>query len=250
MKTAMRLVVIGGAAAMLGGCQSFPLTSWMFKGKDTQREGQALAGNTAGALDEGRAHLDEGNISAAVASFRIALLDRATRAEASNGLAVAYARLGREDIAERYFQAAIAAEPDNTKFVANLLRLQQAVLARRAVAAEKQLAVRAPAPAQDVAARAAPDRSVSPAFAAAFGAASEASPLRSQLTGPLDRVSRSEVRVRARPEPGNAPAMAISFRNPPAEATDETPAEAVAQDSATTVVALAGAQPVTVVFGE
>src|SRR5690606_10898327 len=129
MKTATRLVAIAGAAAMLGGCQSFPLTSRMSKGKDPQREGQALAGNTTGSLEEGRAHLHDGHISAAVASFRIALLDRATRADASNGLAVAYARLGREDLAERYFQAAIAAEPDNPKFVANLLRLQQAVLA-------------------------------------------------------------------------------------------------------------------------
>jgi tetratricopeptide (TPR) repeat protein len=180
---------------MLGGCQSFPLTSWMFKGKRPAAEQRIeLAGNTAGALEEGRAQLREGNISAAVASFRIALLDASSRAEASNGLGVAYARLGRHDLADRYFQGAISAEPENSKYVANLLRLQQQVmLARRATAAHA-VALAQPGPRAD--------------------RRQGGEPL---VAGRVDRVSRGEVLVHARRDLGNAPAIAVAYRDAPAE---------------------------------
>jgi Flp pilus assembly protein TadD len=167
----------------------------MFKGKRPAAEQRVqLAGNTAGALEEGRTQLREGNISAAVASFRIALLDEETRAEASNGLGVAYARLGRPDLADRYFQAAISAEPENTKYVANLLRLQQQVmLARRATAA----------PAVAVAQR---GPSANPRDVG--------EPL---VAGRVDRVSRGEVLVHAREDLGNAPAIAVAYRDAPAD---------------------------------
>jgi tetratricopeptide (TPR) repeat protein len=208
MNNAMRLIVVAGAAATLGGCATSPLTSWMFKDKrPVAAEGEALAGNTAGALEEGRAHLQDGNISAAVASFRIAQLDRGSRAEASNGLGIAYARLGRDDIAEQYFQAAIAVEPDNTKFVANLLRLQQAGLARRAASRDAQLAAAAPLEA---------------AQAQPLAAAAEAPSL---LTGPAYRLSRNEVRVSARAEPGRAPAIRVGYRQEPAPVAEERSTE-------------------------
>lgn len=195
MKRLARLSCVVACAAMLGGCQSFPLTSWMFKGKRPAAEQRVeLAGNTAGALEEGRAQLREGNISAAVASFRIALLDASTRAEASNGLGVAYAKLGRPDLADRYFQGAISAEPENSKYVANLLRLQQQVmLARRATAAHA-VAVAQPTPRAD--------------------RQQGGEPL---VAGRVDRVSRGEVVVHARRDLGNAPAIAVAYRDAPAE---------------------------------
>ena len=56
MKRIARLSCVAACAAMLGGCQSFPLTSWMFKGKRSAPEQRIeLAGNTAGALEEGLA---------------------------------------------------------------------------------------------------------------------------------------------------------------------------------------------------
>lgn len=183
---------LAACAAMLAGCQSFPLTGWMFKGKRPAAEQRTeLAGNTAGSLEEGRAQLRAGNVSAAVGSFSIALLDPATRAEASNGLGVAYARLGRQDLAERYFQGAIMAEPANTKYVANLLRLQQQVmLASRASAFEAAAMARAAQP-------------------------------RSQgeqlVSGRVNRVSRGEVLVHARSHLGNAPAIAVAYRDEAAE---------------------------------
>ena len=199
MKRIARLSCVVACAAMLGGCQSFPLTSWMFKGKRSAPEQRIeLAGNTAGALEEGRASLRDGNISAAVASFRIALLDASSRAEASNGLGVAYARLGRHDLAERYFHGAILAEPDSTKYVANLLRLQQQVMLARRASSAPALAAVQPAP------RADPQR--------------EGDPL---VAGRVNRLSRGEVMVRARPDLGNAPAITVAYRDAAAEESAE-----------------------------
>lgn len=126
--SAFRLTSLVVSAGLLAGCQSFALTSWMFKkGPDAQHATPRLAGDTSGALAEGAVYLKAGQLSAAVASYRIALLDDASRAEANNGLAVAYARMGREDLADRYFRAAMATDPENPRFAANLLRLQRQV---------------------------------------------------------------------------------------------------------------------------
>jgi Flp pilus assembly protein TadD len=203
MKAPVRLTCLVAAAVSLGGCQSFPLTSWMFKkDRPASEAGPVLAGNTAGALEEGTAFLREGNLSAAVASFRIAQLDRATTADASNGLGVAYAKLGRLDLAERYFQAAILSDPDNTRYAANLLRLQQQVmLARRASVAERLAALETSSEPQA--------RPASQAL----------------LAGTVDRVSRGEVRVSTRPELGNAPAMTVAYANTPADSAAPESAE-------------------------
>lgn len=224
MKTSIKMLAVVSGAALLGGCQSFPLTSWMFKGERSGGEqAPQLAGNTAGALDEGKAFLRDGNIAAAIASFRIASLERATRADASNGLAVAYARLGRPDLAERYFRAAIVDDPDNPKYVANLLRLQhQTMLARQPAAFE-------------AVADAGAVRSPEPGLAAA-----------GRLSGPAVRVSRGEVHIGSR-EMSPAPAMAVIDRRA-AAATElaEKPGGAE-QIAAVTAVR---AHPVTATFGE
>lgn len=190
-KAPIRLTCLVALAVSLGGCQSFPLTSWMFKKDRPASEADPqLAGTTAGALEEGRAFLRSGELSAAVASFRIAQLDRATRADASNGLGVAYAKLGRLDLAERYFQAAILSDPQNTRFAANLLRLQQEVmLARRGNTAE---------PVAVASVEAAPAPQPVPVSQALLGAS-------------VERVSRGEVFVSTRPDLGNAPAIEVAY---------------------------------------
>jgi tetratricopeptide (TPR) repeat protein len=200
MNVSVRLTCVVAAAISLGGCQSFPLTSWMFKKDRPTVEEHRLAGNTAGALEEGGAFLREGNLSAAVASYRIALLDRATRADASNGLGVAYAKLGRDDLAARYFMGAIDAEPDNPKYVANLLRLQQQVhLARRVDEIRQGEALAAAA------------------SAAALSRLSDAGAAGSRTSDMVERVSRGEVQIRTRPDLGNAPRMAVAFNSRPSD---------------------------------
>lgn len=191
MKQIARLACIIAGAAMLSGCQSFFLTSWMFKGgRSAGARGEALAANGAGALEDGRAFLREGNLSAAVASFSIAQLDRSTQADATNGLAVAYAKLGRLDLAERYFRAAIATAPDNPTFVANLLRLQQEVMLAKQTTGPEAVAV-----------------------AAASPPPSPKLPSAELLTGPAQRVSRGEIHVQARQDLQPAPAIAVAYRD-------------------------------------
>lgn len=187
----VKLAVVAVAAVSLGGCQSFPLTSWMFRDSQPDRPAdQQLASNPTGALEEGRASLREGHLSAAVASFRIAQLDRSTRADASNGLGIAYAKLGRADLAERYFQAAILADPENTKYVANLLRLQQQTMLARRSSADEALAAAQTVPASQLA-----DSAL--------------------LADNVERVSRGEVRISTRAELGNAPAIAVAYSASP-----------------------------------
>jgi len=187
MKKVTRLFAMMSAATALGGCQSVPLLGWMSKERPAAAaKRNALVENKAGALEEGKTHLRSGNISAAVASFRIALLDPAARGEANNGLAVAYAKLGRADIADRYFRAAIESDPENPKFAANLLRLQQQVLLAQARVDGQALAARA---------------------SETHGAAREA------LTGQAQRISRAEVLIRSQPGTGTVPAMAVVYRD-------------------------------------
>ena len=126
MNTAIKISATLAAAAMLSGCQSFQMPRFLAKARPAPQVWQpAPTGNFAQALEEGRAQLRSGNLSAAVAMLRIAQQSPQTRAEASNGLAVAYAKLGRLDLADRYFRAALAEKPDSDRFAANLLRLQQ-----------------------------------------------------------------------------------------------------------------------------
>lgn len=91
----------------------------------------ALADNAAtsvvaknyAAIGEGRGHLAGGRYGLAIASFRTAMVNGEPAAPALNGLGVAYANLGRFDLAQRYFLEAIAADPGNERYAANLSRL-------------------------------------------------------------------------------------------------------------------------------
>lgn len=143
MKKVALMMPLVAASLALAGCQS-PFLQSLGLGKKTQSGFAAARGGADAmvALEEGRAYLRSGQISAAVASFKIAQLDPAAAADAKNGLGVAYAKLGRLDLADRYFREAIALRPSDDRFAANLLRMQrEALLARgRAVEPEPVLA--------------------------------------------------------------------------------------------------------------
>ncbi len=184
MRSLPRILVLATALTALSGCQSFPLTSWMFKRSDRGAPQIALSYDS-GSLAEGRAALQNGKPFEAIGPLRVALLDAGTRAPASNALGVAYAQLGREDLAEQYFKSAIAADPSDERFVANLLRLQHAVLARQA---------------QSNAARLAARQSETPPTAAGFVAEKPAPRAEQPRTaGNVERRSRSEVFITSAP---------------------------------------------------
>jgi tetratricopeptide (TPR) repeat protein len=80
-------------------------------------------------LVAGQEALRAGNIGQAIISFRLAMLDSESQADASNGLGIAYARLGRADLAERYFLQATELAPRGEKYAANLMRFYESDLA-------------------------------------------------------------------------------------------------------------------------
>lgn len=79
-------------------------------------------------LQRGRAQLDAGLDALAIESFRAEIRQNPESADAYNGLAVAYGRIGREDLAQRYFETALAKDPQNQKAQHNLARLTGEVM--------------------------------------------------------------------------------------------------------------------------
>ena len=80
----------------------------------------AAGQNSAGALDEGRLALTGNNPAQAISAFHIALAQAPQSVAALNGLAVAYDRLGRSDLARQHFEMALALEPDAADIAYNL----------------------------------------------------------------------------------------------------------------------------------
>src|SRR3546814_14347739 len=97
--------------------------------------------------------LRAGHPANAIQQFRLAALDPGSAAEAFNGLGVAYARLGRADLAERYFRMALSMDGANPRFAANLERFYNSPLANssRALAMREQEAEAAVARVADAA---------------------------------------------------------------------------------------------------
>jgi tetratricopeptide (TPR) repeat protein len=121
-KHTLSLLLLAVAAVPLGGCSLFGkannFTAQKSPAKQLKAEDFAQARLTAG-----REALGKGNWAEAIMAFRDARRLPALAAQAHNGTGVAYAELGRADLAERYFLAAIAAAPEDRRFAANLAKL-------------------------------------------------------------------------------------------------------------------------------
>lgn len=157
-------------AMPLAGCSSFfglhPFARHV--PKPAIRVAQQAAGDAETQL--GREQLAASAPGAAIEHFRKALSQGEPIAPAVNGLGVAYAMIGREDLARRFFEEARTLDPGNEKYAGNL-----AMLASRAMTAPASMLAASVAPAP------APSRPISPA---------------STLTSArLERLSRSEVRI-------------------------------------------------------
>lgn len=109
-----------GLSATVAGCSAFaPRAELSIRPVDDAQ----LAVTTGEALPKGREQLALGQNGLAISSFRTALRDDPESAEALNGLAIAYDRIGRPDLARRYFELAIAKAPEEPKYNGNLARL-------------------------------------------------------------------------------------------------------------------------------
>lgn len=114
-----KLIVLAGVAPTLVACQAFHPRHQARTVATTPAQPENFG---ASYLAEGRKALDRGEITAAVTAFRNAKLYPQHEAAAFNGLAVAYDRLGREDLTERFFRQAVALAPDEPRFRMNLAR--------------------------------------------------------------------------------------------------------------------------------
>lgn len=145
MKKQIALIVFAlPLAGLLGGCALLGLGPR--QARITAQSTLPMGADALVRFEQGRAALDTGQNAAAVAAFSEARLEPALLGPSLNGMAVAYARLGRLDLAERYFNQAVAAAPQEARFAANLARLQETL---RAVDERPALAAAAPAPAAE-----------------------------------------------------------------------------------------------------
>lgn len=72
-------------------------------------------------IERGKAMLRLGQNTDAISAFRTALREETDSAEAHNGLAIAYGAIGRQDLARRYFELAVAENPGEARYRSNLV---------------------------------------------------------------------------------------------------------------------------------
>lgn len=179
-----RALLVTMLALPLGACNSFlgiNLARHAPRAAPVAPAAPALAGGEASATVAGRALLAEGRTGLAIESFQRALASGEPIAPAVNGLGVAYARLGRFDLAQRYFRQAMASDPADPRYADNLARLMTSptfVLRRDGDAVQATLRAAAV-----------------PQASAPMSANARAEP----VMGRLQRVSRGEVRIATAP---------------------------------------------------
>lgn len=194
MRFRTKVLIAAMCTAALPGCQS--LFSNQGQVAQASLSDVDMQGYFAQRLAEGRAHLLANRPGAAVVAFRQASYGATVRARALNGMAIAYDRLGRADLAQQYFMAAMNLEPENPSFAANFLRFNQNLATARQVDA--------------VAAAQAEALLVGTAEGAPSGAAA---PRDGAIAADrIQRVSPHEVRIAAAPEEAIEPESAQTDR--------------------------------------
>ena len=213
----IRALVLIACAMPLGACNSlfgikFARSAPKAEAVLAAKTGHAEAGPVTQA---GRQQLTIGQVGLAIQSFQHALAVGEPVAPAANGLGVAFARLGRFELAAGYFQRAIAADPADARYAQNLGRLTRSptMLMRR----DADLAAAVLRAEQ----------------AAQGGKTGEATTARTE-PGRMQRVSRGEVRIatvapqtaplrstRGQLDKRFRPIVRITFAEPPAESKPE-----------------------------
>lgn len=123
-----KLVIIVFAAFSLSGCGTIHSVFGARSPRMPELKMSAPADAEtaiAQAIAEGRGHLDRGETGLAIEAFRRALSMGAPSAPALNGMGVAFARLGRYELAHRYFKEAAAIDPSDERYAANITRLNR-----------------------------------------------------------------------------------------------------------------------------
>lgn len=122
-KTIATLALVALMPGLLGGCALLGLgkSKPQIEAMSTLPQGDEAYIR----FEEGRAALDNGHYAAAIVAYSEARSEPDLLAPSLNGMAVAYSRLGRLDLAGRYFAQAVAADPDDERFRNNLALLRR-----------------------------------------------------------------------------------------------------------------------------
>ncbi len=126
MRQTLQFTALTAGALLLGGCQLFTSNTARLQAGIRVPEQLPHRDYAEQQLAAGRAALTTKNYVSAIAAFRNAMFEPEFAAAAHNGLGVAYAGIGRNDLAERYFRLAIAGDPAIQSYADNLVRLQRA----------------------------------------------------------------------------------------------------------------------------
>jgi len=148
MKRKLMALMVVSSSMMLGGCQVFH-SAFADKPARIETASVDLSSYFAERLEAGRRHLQAHRPSQAIIAFRQASYDAASAGSAYNGMAIAYAQMGRDDLARSYFTAAMQADPGDERFARNLARLDQdapSAIPERAFARIDETAVESIAP--------------------------------------------------------------------------------------------------------
>jgi tetratricopeptide (TPR) repeat protein len=119
-------LMLASGSTMLGGCQVFH-SAFAAKPAGPKTASVDLSSYFAERLETGRRDLQANRPAQAITAFRQASYDPASAGSAFNGMAIAYSQMGRDDLARRYFTAAMQADPNDGRFARNLARLDQGV---------------------------------------------------------------------------------------------------------------------------
>lgn len=119
-KAISRAALMLTSMALIGGCQSIAGIRFSHR---TDADRTAVERNKTLFTSQGAALLKAGNNGQAIEAYNLALATGEEPAPAYNGLGIAYARLGRPDLAYRFFKKATMGAPDNLVFARNLVRL-------------------------------------------------------------------------------------------------------------------------------
>ena len=112
------VIVSGSMLLAVSGCASSQSTAPEFR-LSSKAAQPALAGSL---VQRGKAQLSAGLDAMAIETFRAEIRQSPDSAEAYNGLAIAYDRIGRSDLAQRYFEVALAKAPGEGRYRNNLAR--------------------------------------------------------------------------------------------------------------------------------
>ena len=138
MRNLTKMAVCGVVALGLGGCNGTLSKLGLGKYAPAEKVSPSNAGSDSKRLAFGLEALRKGAPGNAITHLERAILDPKVAPQAYNAMGVAYAQLGREDLAERFFNVAIMLRPSDERFTRNLARLNGSSLAEtpRALAAK------------------------------------------------------------------------------------------------------------------